>query len=248
MDESLLHAFRRLEAEHWWFRARGEILVGLVEQHLAPGSRVLDIGCGTGFFLEALKDRFEIAGLDPSAQAVSFCRARGLATVDEGGTDDLSRLPQEAFDGIALLDVIEHLDDDVQCLRSSLRLLKPGGYAFITVPAYEWLWTHHDDLNQHRRRYTVPRLRASIERAGLESVLTSYFNTRLFPIAAPARLVMRLLRMKSGAGLGLPPGPVNRAFYRLFAGEARQLSRHDFVGYRFGLSALAVARRPAGSG
>ena len=116
---------------------------------------------------------------------MAFCRERGLARVVQGGIEDAERLLPGGFDAVTLLDVVEHLDDDVAALRTAGRLLRPGGTLLVTVPAYQWLWSGHDVVNQHRRRYTSGRLRSALSAAGIAEARVTYFNGLLLPLAVP---------------------------------------------------------------
>lgn len=239
MEERLIAQMRQDEERHWWFTGRRQVLLGLVSAELSPGARVLDVGCGTGYFLEAAADRYEVSGLDPSPQAVGFCRDRGLAGVREGGVENLRGLAAE-FDAVTFFDVIEHLPDDLGALALARQVLRPGGRVFVSVPAYRWLWSHHDDAHGHQRRYTRRLLGARLAAAGFGRVRVGYFNARLFPAAVLVRGLQRLTGRGLEADLPPPAAALNRLFTRLFAGEASRLRRPGSTGYPFGLSVFGV--------
>jgi hypothetical protein len=136
--------------------------------------------------------------------------------------------------------VIEHLPDDLGALRLAHRVLLPGGRVFVSVPAYQWLWSHHDDAHGHQRRYTSGLLRQRLLAAGFSRARTGYFNARLFPLAWLVRGFQRVTGRGLEADLQPPAGPVNRLFTRIFSGESSRLARPDSSGYRFGLSVLGV--------
>lgn len=239
MEERLIAQMRRDEDRHWWYVGRRRVLLALVQAELPAGCRLLDVGCGTGAFLEAAAPRYRVAGLDPSPQAVGFCHARGLSGVRQGGVEALAGLA-ERYDAVTFFDVIEHLDDDVGALQLARSVLTPGGRVIISVPAYRWLWSHHDEINGHRRRYTAGLLSQRLAAAGLREVRVGYFNARLFPAALLVRLGQRLSGRGLEADLRPPAEPVNRVFRHLFGGEARRLSRPGSRGYPFGLSVFGV--------
>jgi 2-polyprenyl-3-methyl-5-hydroxy-6-metoxy-1,4-benzoquinol methylase len=240
MDDSLFQRFSEIEACHWWFVARREIVLSVIARLVAPGARLLDVGCGTGYFLERAQDLYEAAGVDPSPIAVEMCTRRHLQSVVLGSATDLSAFDGERFDLITLLDVIEHVDDDVLALRTASSKLERGGRLLVTVPAFQLLWTSHDDVNQHRRRYTRGQLRKAMKSAGLRVEQLSYFNSYLFPIALVERLTKRVLRLDHGADLSLPPAVVNAAMTRIFSMERHRLQRGST--FPVGLSVLAVGR------
>jgi SAM-dependent methyltransferase len=176
------------------------------------------------------------------ADAVRFCRERGIADVrllEEGRLP----FPDESFDLVTALDVIEHIDDDDGMLREMRRVLRPGGIALITVPAFQALWGLQDEVSHHKRRYRAPQLRERIARAGLGAAWTSYFNTLLFLPIAALRLVRRVLpkppEVQSDFELALPPR-INAALADLFAAEGRVMRRRRLP---FGVSIVAVATR-----
>jgi SAM-dependent methyltransferase len=132
-----------------------------------------------------------------------------------------------AYDLIAILDVIEHIDEDEAGLESLARKLKPGGKILITVPAFPWMWSAHDVVNHHKRRYTKKTLRALVAAAGLRIEMMSWFNSLLFPLAATARLAGRLTG-KEDSDDKLPPGPVNALFEWIFGLERYAIGRLPF--------------------
>jgi SAM-dependent methyltransferase len=238
VDASLFETFAAVERSHWWFLARREIVLGLAERTLKPGARVADVGCGTGFILEALAARYEAWGVEPSPIGRAYCRERNLSRVVAGTAGDLSALPGGGLDAVFLLDVLEHLDDDFEAVVEARRVLAPGGTLFVTVPAYSWLWSGHDIANQHRRRYTLKTLNGLLATAGFQPGLLSYYNCFLFPLAVVNRMFQRLRRAGADTQLRVPPAAVNRIFRRVFASEVRLLRDGAFP---FGLSVIALA-------
>lgn len=243
MDEHLYEAFFRLERSHWWFVARQRILLELTRRFVAPGGRILDVGCGTGYFLEEARAEFDVHGIDFSDTAVRMCHGRGLSTVSNETLDDLASRATPAFDAITFLDVIEHLDDDIGALKAARPLLASSGVVVITVPAYMFLWSKHDDDNQHRRRYVAKAVRRALEMSGFRVELVTYFNTLLFPLALARRAAQRLFPKEAYDELALPAPWLNRALRRVFELESPIVQRTGAHGLLpFGLSIAAVGR------
>jgi SAM-dependent methyltransferase len=140
-----------------------------------------------------------------------------------------------------LLDVLEHVPDDLGSLRAIHRRLKPGGALLLTVPANPWMWSAHDAAHHHFRRYTKNQLKELFLRSGLEVQLLSYFNTLLYPLIAAARIAGKIIR-KESADDKLPNASVNAALNSIFGIEAWLIGRLPMP---FGVSLVAVVRRPA---
>ncbi len=240
MEEHLYSHFYRVENEHWWFAARQVILERYLVRRLppAPGVRLLDVGCGTGAILSRLAGHYEVHGTDESPQAVEHCRKRGLTRLHVGPLDTLP--PQPPFDAVTLLDVIEHADDDVALLRAAGARLGPNGHLLVTVPAYPSLWSIHDVVTHHRRRYTRATLLRAVTEAGFAVRDLNYFNTLLFPLALAARWWARLFDRKEAGDFAIPPAPVNRLMKQIFETEKYLVPT---VSLPFGLSLLCWAER-----
>jgi SAM-dependent methyltransferase len=242
MERIVYDRMAELDSRHWWYRARREILARLIATRLAPpaGARILEIGCGTGHNLEMLA-RFgtvDAVEMDDAARALAterLGRPALMATLPE-----LNGVEGGAYDLVALLDVLEHVEDDGGSLASIARRLKPGGRILLTVPAHPWMWSAHDVVNHHKRRYTKRGLRATIEAAGMKVELLTYFNSLLFPLAAAARLAGRLTGREDSDDT-LPPAPLNKALEFLFGLERYAVGR---VPLPPGVSLIAVAAAP----
>ena len=148
----------RMEDRHWWFRGRRQLIWAMLSRaDLPPKPRLLDAGCGTGRNLIEFGALGPAAGVDPSADAVAFCRERGIENVKCAGLEDLPFGPGE-FDLLLACDVIEHVLDDTAALRELLRVADVGANLIVTAPAYQWMWTEHDVQLHHFRRYTAKTL------------------------------------------------------------------------------------------
>jgi SAM-dependent methyltransferase len=226
MERIVYDRMAELDSRHWWYRARREILARVIETRVKPpaGARILEIGCGTGHNLEMLA-RFgtvDAVEMDDAARAVASDRLGRPALM--ATLPALEGVESGAYDLVALLDVLEHVEEDRASLASIARRLKPGGKILLTVPAHPWMWSAHDIVNHHKRRYTKRGFRAAIEEAGLRVELLTYFNSLLFPLAAAARLAGRVTG-KQDSDDRLPPAPLNTAFEFLFGLERYAVGR-----------------------
>jgi hypothetical protein len=235
--------YARLYREHWWWRARETVLMDTLRGlRPPPSSAILDVGCGDAVSFVALSAFGTVRGievdegvLDPGGSSRGRISTRPLG-------DPVYDDPAWRFDLITALDVIEteHIDDDRGAVTAMLR---PGGRLVVTVPAFELLWDHHDEINHHRRRYTAASLRRTLDVQGLELVRLRYlFRTLFLP-----KLLVRLLnagRDRKVAQHGIPVPAVNTAIRRVCVWEDRLLHRLPIP---FGTSVIAVTRKPAPS-
>ena len=226
MDRRVYDRMAELDERHWWYRARRGILTDLIRRKIAlpADARILEIGCGTGHNLEMLQGfgRADGIEIDPAARAVAerrLGRPIGSAPLPE-----LTGVEDGAYDMVALLDVLEHVEEDQAALVSIARKLKPGGRILITVPAHPWMWSAHDEVNHHKRRYTRKTLNTVIADAGLKVELLSWFNSLLFPLAAAARIAGRFTG-KQDSDDRMPPKLVNNLFETIFGWERYALGR-----------------------
>jgi ubiquinone/menaquinone biosynthesis C-methylase UbiE len=229
---------------YWWVVARRTAAVQFLKDH-APEERplrILDAGCGTGGLLDVLAQwpDAEVTGVDFAPEALSFCRQRGHHRLVGS---DLTVLPfrSESFDVVTALDVLEHVPNDARALDEIFRVLRPGGILVASVPAYQFLWGPHDEALHHCRRYTAPQFAEVVHRSGLRVEKETYLLSALFPVAAVMRLATK---RRSHGSAGLPQvGPVlNRALLGI---QNAELAVARKASLPFGLTVLAVARKPA---
>ena len=228
------------EASHWWFTGRRAILHSTLSGlGLPPNSRILEIGSGTGGNLEMLAGFGKVSGLemDDTARAISAEKTGGRFDIRSGRCPSHIPFCDEKFDLICLFDVLEHIEEDEETLLALKGLLAKGGRMLITVPAYDFLWSGHDEFLHHKRRYSSAELRQKAVAAGLRVERFTHFNALLFPLACVMRLKDRLLKSSNSSGAEIPPAPFNSLFRGLFSSERFLLSRGDLP---VGMSLLAV--------
>lgn len=241
MYEQEYEAMYGLESSYWWYVARRVLAVELLKNEInGRQSRILDVGCGTGANANAFALVGQTIGIDSSIDALKFCQKRGLKTV---ARSDVEKLPfaNGAFDVVTALDVLEHTEDDLEALREIQRVCRTNGLVLVTVPAYGFLWSEHDEALKHHRRYTAHELRNKMTITGFEVVRTSYFiSTLFFPI-----LFLRIwqgLRKNSTrpkTSIYVLPRWLNASLIGLLALERRFLRQMNLP---FGVSIVALAR------
>jgi len=239
LEAALYPEMARLEECHWWWLARRQILTRMLARlNLPPDAEILEAGCGTGGNLAMLSRFGALYGmeLDDSARQISI--SRGFGQIQSGRLPDQVPFGDRQFDLVLLLDVLEHLDDDLGALKALRKRLKPGGQLLVTVPAFKFLWSHHDTSHHHKRRYRRKQLRGTVEEAGFKVNFVSYFNTVLFPLIASIRLMKK--SVGGGDDLKVPSTPVNRTLQALFASERHFLGPLRFP---FGVSLILTAQR-----
>jgi 2-polyprenyl-3-methyl-5-hydroxy-6-metoxy-1,4-benzoquinol methylase len=243
MTPELYAAHDRLEDRHWWFQGRRQVIAEVLRRHLLPRTNrtLLDVGCGTGGMFPMLAEFGAVDGAEASDDA----RARAKAKFPGRRVEPCflpSTLPSGQWDVVTAFDVIEHVDAPVDSLRAMAERMAHDGQMVITVPAFAFLWSHHDEVNGHRRRYSRLQLVSELASAGLRVTFASYYNTMLFPAVAAARMLewVRPTRTAAAADLEDTAEPINSLLRLVFGSERLAVGRFRLP---FGVSLIAVAQR-----
>ncbi|WP_308815166.1 class I SAM-dependent methyltransferase [Sphingomonas sp. GV3] len=226
MDRIVYDRMAAHDSTHWWYRARRDILSDYLSRYggLPKDARILEIGCGTGHNLPMLA-RFgavDAIEIDPAARAIASERLG--KPVGDAPLPALPGVDRGAYDLVAVLDVVEHIEDDVAALAAMKSLLRPGGKILVAVPAHQWMWSAHDVVNHHHRRYSKATLVRAIDAAGLAPRKLTYFNSLLFPLAAAARIAGRLTG-RDDSDDSPPAKPLNTVFEAIFRLERHAVGR-----------------------
>jgi SAM-dependent methyltransferase len=237
MDPEYARKYRDLYERHWWWRAREGAILGELHRRQPGGGwrRILDIGCGDGLFFDQLSQFGRVEGVEPD-----------VGLLDPGGRwrrfihavpFDQDFRPAHRYDVILMLDVVEHLQDPARALAHARTLLEPAGILLVTVPAFPWLWTRHDDYNHHVQRFTRGTFRRIAEPAGLRILDERY----LFQWLVPAKLAVRALeslRPGRSSTASVPRWPWNGL---LFLVSRFELAVTRALPMPFGSSLLVIA-------
>jgi SAM-dependent methyltransferase len=238
VDRTEFATMLALDERHWWYRGRRRVLGAVLDGiDLPPAARLLDAGCGSGRTLDDLARYGLVSGMELNPLGVTAARARGHE-VREGRVE---AIPYEdaSFDLVTCLDVIEHTDDDAVSLRELRRVTRPGGVLVVTVPAHPALWSRHDEVNGHRRRYTRRSLRQAGQAGGWRIDRATGFNVVYLAPAALVRFARRRVPEEDGASeLALTPPTMDSALELPLRLEAALVRRG--VNLPTGLSLLAV--------
>ncbi len=224
------------QPDYWWYRARAELLQVALGDHLGSPQRLLDVGSADGPSVEWMRgdhDRFAI-DVDP----------RGLAP-GRGVCASALELPfgDAVFDVVGAFDVLEHCDPEAQAVAEIARVLRPGGRLLMSVPAYSWAWSPHDDQAGHYRRYTRPRLVGAIENGGLVVERATYGFGGVFPFFVLERALRRLRPPTPADAKKLPSvsPTMDRILMGLTHAECKVLGSRDLP---FGSSVFLAAVKP----
>ena len=252
MERSYYREYFFFEQDNWWFVSRRRILMAVLRRFLPSrsGLMVLDAGCGTGINLDYLGEFGVVTGTDASEEAIEFCRARGHDGVVRADLTRLADWPDGCYDLVTALDVVEHIEDDRAAVRELVRVTRTGGHLLVTVPAFPGLWSEHDEVNHHKRRYRGREIRELLTANGCDVVRFTYMNAFLFPVAWLARTWQQIRRRV----LGPPAHPprtdfvdyhpvVNGLLTAIFTSEIPLVTGR---GLPFGLSAMCLVRKRAG--
>jgi SAM-dependent methyltransferase len=199
-----------LDQRHWWYRARRKVIAALIRRCAMPkpAAEILEIGCGTGHNLAMLAEFGSVSALEVDPEARSVAETRLGKAVLSAPLPELDGVPTAHFDLVGAFDVIEHIADDRAAVEAIAGTLKPGGKFVATVPAHQWMWSAHDVVNHHHRRYSASQFRSLIEKSPLKLERIGYFNSLLFPVAVAERMASKM-RGKDDSDLALPPRPLN---------------------------------------
>jgi len=241
-DAALYEQVAALEPRSFWFRGRNRLIVSMLRRHFPSAQSILEVGCGTGYVLAAIRQAFpdaRIVGSELLEEGLSYARSRVPEV--ELVTLDVADAPfSDEFDVVGAFDVLEHIDDDVAALAGMFRAARNGGGTIILVPQHRRLWSRTDELAHHVRRYERRELVEKVESVGFRVVTTSSFVTLLLPVLALARAFGRV-RPPTSPFEGLAPRYLNVLFELTLDLEWKLIERGASL--PVGGSLLVVARK-----
>jgi SAM-dependent methyltransferase len=250
------HLLAESENDHFWFINRNNLICWLVRRFAPDAKRVLEIGCGNGFVIHALRQALPmavIAGSELHSAGLETARSRHKDAVEFFQMDARHSGILNTFDLIGAFDVLEHIPEDTVALREIAQMLVPGGVLLSTVPQHPWMWSTADDLAHHQRRYARRELANKVRAAGLQPLYTTSYLALAFPAMVMVRLVDKMMTHLSGEGLMTLKEVHDREFAisapinTIFDASCRieHYLRRAGVPLPFGGSQVLVAQRPA---
>lgn len=190
--------YEEIEENSFWFKQRNKFLIEAIKKFASKPKLFADVGGGNGFTArEIQRHGFETILIEPGKFGIESAKKRGVTHLINSSLH-VADFRNEVFQNIGLFDVVEHIKDDVTFLKEINRILTVDGVVFVTVPAFEGLWSQNDDNAQHYRRYTLSTFSAMAKKAGLKTIYSTYFFS-LLPIAI---FIFRSLPYKLGIRYG----------------------------------------------
>lgn len=238
MKQDAYYEMYKNENTQWWWVSQRKILRKVLNRYISNETKnVLEVGCGTGGNLLMLKEYGDLSAMEPNDDARRLSNSRNICHVKKGVLPN--NIPfDECFDLICLLGVLEHVDEDLETLKSIKNKLKQKGVLLITVPAYKFLWGFHDVVVHHKRRYTKKELTELLSKSGLKIKYITYYNTFLFPIIAIIKILKNILGIKKDNESSKPWFPINFLLTKIFSSEKLIIPTLSFP---FGVHFLIVA-------
>ena len=197
MKKKAFQIENKIDYDFWWYNGRRYLFLNFLKKFALPNSSIVDLGCSTGNNLKMLKKNGykNFIGIDNNLIAINFCKKNGFKNVKKA---NLCKLPlkKSSVDLVLATDVIEHIENDDKAIKEIKRILKKDRYALITVPAFNFLWSQHDEIAEHKRRYTKKSLFNKIKNNKFEIEEIFYFNYLLFLPIILTRFFLRIFRIR----------------------------------------------------
>ena len=250
-DRKSFELLAETEANHFWFVTRNELIGWLITRFAPETRRALEIGCGTGFVLQNIRQslpKAQLAGSELHTLGLSHARKRCDPSIELFQMDARDGHISNAFDLVGAFDVLEHISEDEKVLSEIYRMLRPGAHLIASVPQHPWLWSTADDLAKHQRRYKIGELAKKASAAGFHICYQTSFVTLALPLMIHSRIVARLkptprtLDEQTDAEFRLPP-MANVILRKL--GHAEHRLRRLHLPLPVGGSQVLVAQKPS---
>ena len=242
MDSQITSFFTDHYESNWYLASRAEVLAAVINPLCRTASRyrLVDAGAGTGSILARVKDGSAAVGIEGDWNLARAGRTNHNVTFVVANLAQGIPLSSQSVDVVLALDVLEHLDDDRTVMDEVFRILRPSGRFIISVPAFQSLWSRHDELHHHKRRYSKQALLDIITSTGFGCTRMTYFNSLLFPLVYVSRKLEAFTRPSANDYEKASP-LLARALGAIFQLESRIIPHWNFP---IGVSLLAVATRP----
>ena len=231
MDARAYHDMVYRQDEHWWFKARREILSEEIKDlNLRGDIKILEIGCGAGGNISMLQKFGEVYAVELDEYSREYAKMKMQVEVQPGSLPDNIPFSDNTFDLVCLFDVLEHVKQDDKALIAIQKILVPGGKLLITIPAHQWLFSTHDKILHHHRRYSWKGIVKILNYCNYSILRMSYYNTVLFPVVVIVRLMDLFIHTDKSTGSSIPSPWLNSILFSLFRFE-KYILRHITLPY-----------------
>lgn len=235
-----------LEASNFWFRSRNRLIIWAIKNYFVSATKMLEIGCGTGYVLSGISSAFphlSLTGSDISSVGLAYAAKRMSNSNVELIRFDAASIPfEEEFEIIGAFDVLEHIEDDGIALQQMYKATTKGGGIIITVPQYQFLWSKADELACHKRRYRAKELKKKVSSVGFNVIRITSFVSFLFPAMVISRFVNNVRKREYDPLVELKlPTFINYSFEKIL--DFERVIIKPGVNFPFGGSLLLIARK-----
>jgi ubiquinone/menaquinone biosynthesis C-methylase UbiE len=243
MDKNYYNEYYYLERENWWFKVRADIIMEALRRSVPTGGKlhVLNVGAATGHTSKLLEEFGEVTSIEYDKDCFEFTKERLNINIVNASATELPFSDNE-FDLVCCFDVIEHIEEDGLAVQEMARVCKKEGQLYITVPAFMELWSAHDEVNHHHRRYVTSGLSQLFAQLGGQIIYKTYFSAFLFLPLYVFRNLTRIFKLdwfRKGSGSDFTiiskQGVMDKILYQIFNLERFWLKKFTFP---FGSSIL----------
>lgn len=248
MERTYYEKYYFFERTHWWFVVRGKLIRNIFAKYAGKkrDQKILNTGVATGRSSEIVSEFGEVSSIETDKNCCDFVRLELKMEVTQASVTEMP-FPSGTFHVVCAFDVLEHIEDDSAAVKELNRVNVQNGWLFVTVPANQWLWSRHDDLNHHYRRYSRERIANILEENGYQIEYLTWFNTFLFLPIVCYRLLSNAMQskkrhVKSDFEIAMVDKLpfLNKVFYSIFNLERKILLRARLP---FGVSILVLAKK-----
>lgn len=248
MDSQFTKIYEGRERNHCWYQARRQIIKSLLDVYsskLDPSRNftLLDVGCGSGIDLSLFEKDYSCTGIEPNPFFLNKAQHNCNSPIIQASLPITSQQLTNKYDFILLLDVLEHVEDEQAVLQNISYLLEDHSHLLITVPALPWMWSVHDKINHHYRRYTKESLAQIVNKSRLEIINIKYWAVSALLLTMVERKLIFCKTKPKQYATYIPPSLLNALCKKLLIAE---FNSSNIVNWPFGLSLLATIKKKNG--
>lgn len=238
----------QIEKDSFWFNHRNDVILEAVKKY-SPKKFFFDIGGGNGFVAKGLQESgVKVVLVEPGHQGALNAKRRNIKKVVCATLED-AQFNKSSIESMGMFDVVEHIQDDIGFLKDAHSYLEKGGYIYITVPAYKFLWSKEDDFAGHYRRYSLSQLETLVNKCGFDVVYSTYiFSILPLPVFLSRTIPTKLGLAKKSSDINKNKrehnnnkGFFNSILNRIWRWELQNIKKAKKI--PFGGSSFVVAKK-----